>query len=252
MNDPAKSRQAGAERWALVTGAARRIGAAIARELHRRDCQVIVHYHGSAEQARALCEELDATRPGSAVAVQADLTDPAGPAQLAASVRAITPRLALLVNNASRFYATPPGTATPEQWKDLVGSNLRGPFFLVQELLDALQGGAVVNIVDIHARRPLAGHSVYSIAKAGLEMMTLALAGELAPEVRVNAVAPGAILWPEAEPDDTAKAEVLERIALGRLGDPLDVARAVAYLGLDAGYVTGQVLAVDGGRSLHM
>jgi pteridine reductase len=235
-----------------VTGAARRIGAAIARHLHERGCEVIVHHHGSVAQAQALCEALNALRPGSAHAVQADLVAPDGPQVLADKVLAITPRLDLLVNNASRFYPTPLGEITPDTWKDLVGSNLRGPFFLVQALRETLRGGAVVNISDVHARRPLAGHSVYSIAKAGLEMMTLSLARELAPDIRVNGIAPGAILWPENEHDEAGKAAILERIALGRQGEPADIAEAVAWLGLDARYVTGQVLAVDGGRSLFM
>ena len=248
----AKSRQVERPRSALVTGAARRIGAAIATELHRRGCEVLLHYQHSADEALALCAAFNAQRPGSAHALQADLVAPDGPQVLAEAVLARVSRLDLLVNNASRFYATPFGTVTPEQWKDLLGSNLRGPFFLVQALREALHGGAVVNLLDIHARRPLAGHSAYSIAKAGLEMLTLSLARELAPDTRVNGVAPGAILWPEDEPDEPAKAAILSRIAMGRLGMPGDIARAVAFLGLDAEYVTGQVLAVDGGRSLNV
>jgi pteridine reductase len=250
VSTAAKSRQGAEPCWALVTGGARRIGAEIARELHGRGCSVIVHYQSSADQAAQLVAGFDRQRPDSAVAVQADLTAAHGPEQLAAEVLAITPRLGLLVNNASRFYPTAVGEVSHEQWKDLMGSNLRGPFFLVQALRETLRGGAVVNILDIHARRPLAGHSVYSIAKAGLEMLTLALARELAPETRVNGVAPGAILWPKDEPDDAAKAALLQRVALGRLGEPRDIAGAVAFLGLDAPYVTGQVLVVDGGRSL--
>jgi len=252
LSTESKSRSEERRRCALVTGSARRIGAAIVRELHGRGCDLFVHHHASAVQAQALCDELNATRPGSAFPVQADLVAPDGPQALADAVLGRVSRLDLLVNNASRFYPTPVGSVSPDTWKDLVGSNLRGPFFLVQALKDALKGGAVVNVTDVHARRPLSGHSVYSIAKAGLEMMTLSLARELAPEIRVNAVAPGAILWPEAEPGPENKAGILERIALGRLGEPGDIAGAVAWLGLDAPYVTGQVLAVDGGRSLYM
>jgi len=251
VSSEAKSRQRDAPRWALVTGAARRIGAAIAERLHARGCTVIIHFHGSEAAARALAMRLNDSRPDSAHLAQADLTDPEGPHQLAARVRNLTPRLALLVNNASRFYATDMGAVSLEQWRDLMGSNLRGPFFLTQSLLDELRDGAIVNILDIHARRPMSGHAVYSVAKAGLEMMTMALARELAPHTRVNGVAPGAILWPENEPVLDPQV-ILSRVAMRRMGTPEDIAGAVAYLGLDADYVTGQVLAVDGGRSLNM
>lgn len=251
MSSEAKSRQPGEPGWALVTGAARRIGAIIAERLHQRGCAVIVHYHGSESEASSLVGRLNETRPDSAYLAQADLTEIDGPRQLADQVLALTPKLGLLVNNASRFYATEMGKVSHGHWKDLMGSNLRGPWFLTQALLEALRGGAVVNILDIHGRRPLSGHAVYSIAKAGLEMMTLALARELAPETRVNGVAPGAILWPE---DDSVSdpLAILSRVALRRLGTPEDIAGAVAFLGLDAPYITGQVLAVDGGRSLNM
>jgi pteridine reductase len=239
-------------RVALVTGAARRIGAAIARELHRRGCRVIIHYLHNEQAAVELAGELNAIRGDSAGLAGADLVAPDGPERLAAQVREQTSRLDLLVNNASRFYPTPLGSVSHEQWKDLMGSNLRGPFFLTQSLLQELQGGAVVNIADIHGQRPMPGHAVYSMAKAAVEMMTRSMALDLAPDVRVNAVSPGAILWPEGEAVQADPAAVLEKVALGRLGDPFDIAAAVAYLGLDAPYVTGQVLAVDGGRNLNM
>lgn len=251
MSGAAKSRQAEASNWVLVTGAARRIGAAIAERLHGRGCTVIIHYRGSDDEARTLAARLNEARPDSAHLAQADLTDLDGPQQLADLVQALTPKLGLLVNNASRFYATQVGAVTHEAWKDLMGSNLRGPWFLTQALLAALRGGAVVNILDIHGRRPLRGHPVYSMAKAGLEMMTLSLARELAPHTRVNGVAPGAILWPEDDPVADPMA-ILSRVAMRRMGAPEDIAGAVEYLGLDAEYVTGQVLAVDGGRSLNM
>lgn len=237
---------------ALVTGAARRIGAAIVRELHGRGCTVIVHYLGSREAAEDLVGELNRRRPASAHALRADLVARDGPERLAEAVLGISPRLDLLVNNASRFYPSPVGSVDHEQWQDLMGSNVRGAFFLTQALVDALQGGSVVNILDVHARRPLPDHPVYCMAKAALEMMTRALARDLAPGVRVNGVAPGAILWPADEPSPAQQQGILARIALGRLGEPADIARAVAFLGLEAPYVTGQVLAVDGGRSLNV
>ena len=237
---------------ALVTGGARRIGAAIVRQLHARGCSVIIHYLGSAGDAHALAAELNADRPDSAKTIQGDLVTRDGPDQLAGQVAELTDSLAVLVNNASRFYPTPVGDITPEQWKDLMGSNLRGPFFLSQALVPLLRGGAIINIADIYSQRPLPGHTVYCMAKAGVEMMTRSMALDLAPDVRVNAVSPGAILWPEGETGEGDPQDILSRVAMGRLGDPGDIASAVAYLGLDAPYVTGQVLAVDGGRSLNV
>jgi pteridine reductase len=238
----------------LVTGAARRIGAAIASALHARGCRVFLHYHSSADQARALAGKLNALREGSAECLEADLAGPDGAERLATLLRERSDHLDLLVNNASRFYPTPAGEVTPESWDDLLGSNLRGPFFLTQALLPELRAaqGNIVNILDIHAERPMRRHSVYCMAKAGLAMMTLSLARELGPEIRVNGVSPGAILWPEDEPPDAVKQHILGRTALKKLGAPEDIAGAVVYLGLDAPYVTGQILAVDGGRSLNI
>lgn len=253
MSDKAKTRQDdGSPGWVLVTGGARRLGAAIVEHLHGRGMNVIVHCLGSLEAAGELARRLVERRPASVVVVQADLGEPGGAESLAEQVRTVTPRLALLVNNASRFYPTPLGEVTGERWKDLMGSNVRGAFFLSQALAPHLAGGAIVNVVDIYARRPLPGYPVYSMAKATLEMMTRSLAVELAPEVRVNGVAPGAILWPEGDQAVEGQAALLERVALGRLGSPEDIAGAVAFLGLDAPYVTGQILAVDGGRSLNI
>jgi pteridine reductase len=239
---------------ALVTGAAARIGAAVAQTLHARGCDVMLHYNSNAEGAQSLADRLNAERAGSACLAQADLSSPGGVEALVGAVRAEFERLDVLVNNASRFYPTGVGETLAWQWEDLLNSNLRGPYFLVQGLLDELRtaGGSVVNILDVHGERPLRRHSVYCISKAGLAMMTRSLARELGPAVRVNGVSPGAILWPEQEPEAAEKQSILARTALNRLGDPGDIASAVAYLALDAPYVTGQILAVDGGRSLNM
>jgi len=239
---------------ALVTGAAARIGASIAAALHQRGCDLVVHYNANREGADSLAGRLNAARPGSAVTVQADLSSPAGVTELAERTRAAYGRLDVLVNNASRFYPTEVGKTQAWQWDDLLNSNLRGPWLLVQALLGELRqsGGSVVNILDVHAERPMPGHAVYCISKAGLAMMTRALARELGPDLRVNGVSPGAILWPENEPGEAEKRVILSRTTLSRLGDPEDIASAVVYLALDAPYVTGQILAVDGGRSLNI
>ena len=239
---------------ALITGAAARIGASIAAALHGRGCDVVLHYNSNAGGVEALAERLNQARPGSATVAQADLSSPAGVDELANRVCAERDGLDVLVNNASRFYPTPVGEVLAWQWDDLLNSNLRGPWFLVQALLPALRAcqGSIVNILDVHAERPMHGHPVYCISKAGLAMMTKALARELGPAVRVNGISPGAILWPEHEPAAAEKASILGRTALKRLGDPGDIASAVCYLALDAPYVTGQILAVDGGRSLNI
>jgi pteridine reductase len=239
---------------ALVTGAAARIGAATITALHERGCDVMLHYNSSRESAQHLADELNAKRSESAALAQADLSSPAGVASLAEQVSARFGRLDVLVNNASRFYPTAAGETQAWQWDDLINSNLRGPYFLVQALLGELRtaGGSVINILDVHSDRPMKGHAVYCISKAGLAMMTRALAQELGPSIRVNGVAPGAILWPENEPDSAEKQSILRRTALGRLGDPSDIASAVVYFALDAPYVTGQILAVDGGRSVNL
>jgi pteridine reductase len=242
------------DKTALVTGAAARIGAAVATALHSRGCNVLVHCNSNLDGAARLVSGLNAARPDSAWVLSADLSLPAGVDKLIRDCLQHTTRLDVLVNNASRFYPTAVGGTLAYQWDDLINSNLRGPYFLCQGLLPALRlaAGAIINILDVHAERPMAGHAAYSISKAGLAMMTLALARELGPDVRVNGVSPGAILWPEQAPDEKTRASILNRTALGRLGDPADIASAVVYLALDAPYVTGQILAVDGGRSLYM
>jgi len=205
-----------------------------------------------------MADRLNNVRPNSAFLVSAELSSPAGVEHLAGETRSRFSRLDILVNNASRFYPTPPGETHAWQWDDLLNSNLRGPYFLVQALLGELRAaqGAVINLVDVHAERPMRDHAVYSISKAGLAMMTRALAKDLGPEIRVNGVAPGAILWPENEqPVDSkqgGRKAIISRTALGRIGEPADISGAVCYLALDAPYVTGQILAVDGGRSLNM
>jgi len=241
---------------ALITGAARRIGAAIARELHGAGCRVVLHYRGSREDALGLAAELVSIRPDSAVAIAADLADAAAIDVLAERAVSAWGRIDVLVNNASGFFATPLGDVSRADWDSLFDSNLKGPFFLTQALLPALraQRGAIVNIVDIYASLPLPRHAPYTMAKAGVAMMTRALALELGPEVRVNGVSPGAILWPsEANPElGASQAEgLLAQTALKRIGEAGDIARAVRYLALEAPYVTGHILAVDGGRTLY-
>lgn len=240
------------ERVALVTGGARRIGAAIVRELHAAGLRVVVHCNRSTAEAATLCDELNAARADSARFLRADLLDAHARAALVSDAAACWGRLDVLVNNASSFYPTPVGSVTEAQWDDLTGTNLKAPFFLAQAAAQALRAnrGCIVNLVDVHAQRPMKGHPVYSTAKAGLMMLTRALARELGPEVRVNGVAPGAILWPEHDMDERVQRKIVEATALKRQGEPEDVARMVRFLATEADYVTGQVIAVDGGRSL--
>jgi len=213
-----------------------------------------LHYHRSGDPVKQLAEKLNELRPGSASIVQADLGVEDDINQLAEQVRTRTGLLDLLVNNASRFFPTTPGATSMGQWDELMDSNLRGPYFLTQALLPELgaAGGSVINLLDVHAVRPMHKHAVYCMAKAGLQMMTLALARDLGPQIRVNGVAPGAILWPERDSTIEDQDKILNKTVMGRAGTPGDIASAVAYLGLDAPYVTGQVLAVDGGRSLNI
>jgi pteridine reductase len=241
-----------AGRCVLVTGGARRIGAAIARRLHAAGADVAVHYRSSADDAAALVADLNAVRNGSAAAFAGDLLDVAALPALVAATVARFGRLDVLVNNASSFFATPVGSITPELFDDLVGTNLRAPLFLTQAAAPELRRarGLVLNLVDIHGMRPLKGHPVYSAAKAGLVMLTRSLARELGPEVRVNAIAPGPILWPDGGLDEGLQQEIVARTALKRTGSPDDIARAAYFFAAEAPYVTGQVLAVDGGRSI--
>ena len=240
------------DKVALITGAARRIGAAIATTLHRNGASIAVHYRKSSADAEALAERLNTERPDSAALFQADLNDTEALPSLVEKVVAWHGTLDVLVNNASSFYPTPPGEITQAHWDDLVGSNLKAPLFLSQAALPALReaGGAIVNLIDVHAQRPLRNHAVYGSAKAGLAMLTRSLAKDLAPEVRVNGVSPGAILWPENGMDDATRETILKQIPLARPGQPEDIAGCVLYLVRDAAYVTGQIIAVDGGRSI--
>jgi pteridine reductase len=240
-------------RFALVTGAAKRIGAVIARALHGAGANVAIHYNRSAADADQLAAELNRKRAKSAFTVAADMRDIAAVERMAAQVLERTGnRLDVLVNNASNFYPTPVGTITLEQWDDLFGSNLKAPLFLSQALVPALRAarGVIVNIVDVHSQRPLRDHPVYGPAKAGLAMLTRSLAKDLGPDIRVNGVSPGAILWPDEGMSDALRAAIIKQTALKRSGTPEDIAAAVLFLVRDAPYVTGQIIAVDGGRSV--
>jgi len=238
---------------ALVTGSARRIGAAIARRLHAAGYDLALHYRDSAGDAQALAAELESVRAGSTLLLQADLAQFDRLPELVAKTVGRFGRLDALVNNASVFYPTAFGATTPAQWDELFAINTRAPLFLAQAAAPHLAnaGGAIVNIADIYAERPLRGHAVYAMSKAALLHMTRALALELAPKVRVNAVSPGAILWPEGGKDPEAQASMLARTPLGRIGTPGEIAEAVLWLLQDARYCTGQVLHVDGGRMLE-
>lgn len=237
---------------ALVTGAARRVGAAIARTLHAAGHDLALHYRQSADEVAALQRELDAARPQSTLTLHADLSDVSRLPLLVNDVIARFGRLDALVNNASAFRPTPIGSATVADWDDLFASNAKAPFFLAQAAAPHLRasGGAIVNLVDIYAERPLRRHTIYCMAKAALVMLTQSLARELGPDVRVNAIAPGAVLWPESGKPYTDQQALIEATALGRAGEPQDVADAALFLLRDARYVTGQVLRVDGGRTL--
>lgn len=237
----------------LLTGAARRIGAVIARTLHAAGATVVIHYRHSVTEAQQLQTELNAQRVASCFLVQGDLLAIARLPQLMAETLALTGRLDVLVNNASSFYPTPMGTLTETQFDDLIGTNLKAPLFLAQAAAPQLQAnrGCIINIVDIHGFRPLKGYPAYCAAKAGLLMLTQSLARELGPEVRVNGVAPGAILWPEMAENHAMHADLLAKTALKREGSPEDIARTVLFLVRDADYITGQVIPVDGGRVLN-
>lgn len=236
----------------LITGAAHRIGATTAKLLHQNGMNIVLHYRGSRKEAQALQKELNELRENSVILIQADLHITNGlPALIEESVKAWG-RLDVLVNNASSFYPTLIGKATEENWDDLVGSNLKAPFFLSQAAAPHLKktNGCIVNVIDIHAERPLKTFPIYSMAKAGLAMMTKSLACELGPEIRVNGVSPGAILWPE-NLDEVNKQRIVSRTFLKRQGEPNDISKTILYLIKDADYVTGQIIAVDGGRSLN-
>jgi pteridine reductase len=241
-------------RTALVTGGARRVGAAIARRLHAAGANVVLHYRDSEADVAKLEAELNAVRAKSATRVKAELLAPIAPRALVSAALESFGRLDLLVNNASSFFPVAVGAIEASHWEELVGSNLKAPLFISQEAAPHLgkHQGAIVNIVDIHAERPLKGYPLYSIAKAGLAALTRSLAVELAPAVRVNGVAPGAIAWPEdGQFADAERGRIVATTPLGRVGSPEDIAQAVHFLAC-APFVTGQILAVDGGRSIYL
>ena len=247
MSNDGKSRPV-----ALITGAARRIGATLARCLHAAGYDLALHYRSSRDELDALIAELESARPESTLGLRADLTDVAKLAGLVAATLDRYGRLDALVNNASAFYPTPLGTATPAQWDELFAANVRAPFFLAQAAAPALaeHGGSIVNIVDIYAEQPLPQHSVYCMSKAALAMMTKSLARDLGPDVRVNGVAPGAVLWPDSGKAYADRTAMIERTPLRRMGTPEDVASTVLWLLRDAQFVTGEIVRVDGGRHL--
>jgi pteridine reductase len=236
----------------LITGAARRVGAAIARTLHAAGANLVVHYRKSATDAEALVASMNSLRAGSAATVQADLLDlPRLPSLVEFAVRTFG-GLDVLVNNASTFCPTPIGEITPQAWDDLMGSNFKAPLFLSQAAAPALRQsqGLILNLVDIHALRPLRHYTVYCSAKAGLHMLTRSLAKELGPEIRVNGISPGPVLWPESGGDEAERRKIIQRTILQRMGTPEDIARTALFFAAHAPFVTGQILAVDGGRSV--
>jgi pteridine reductase len=241
---------------ALITGGAKRVGAAIGRLLHASGANLMIHYRSSVDEARALQDELNAIRPDSVALIQADLLDVSGLPSLVNQTVATFGGLDVLVNNASSFYPTPVGAITMKDWDNLMGSNLIAPMFLSQAAAPELKKrrGCIVNIADIHAERPMKSYVVYSVAKAGVVGLTKSLARELGPLVRVNAVAPGPIMWPEDDPnfDEVSRQRIVSHTILKTAGGPDDIARAVRFFVIDAPYVTGQVLAVDGGRNAKL
>lgn len=240
----------------LITGGSKRVGAAIARLMHGTGANLMIHYRSSAKEARVLQDELNAVRPDSVALIQADLLDIAVLPSLVSQTIATFGGLDALVNNASSFYPTTVGSITEKDWQDLMGTNLKAPMFLSQAAANELRRrqGCIVNITDIHADRPMKNYLVYSVAKAGLVGLTKSLARELAPEVRVNGVAPGPIMWPEDNPDfdEVSRQRIVSHTMLKRAGDPSDIAHAVRFFIEDAPFVSGQILAVDGGRSAKL
>ena len=236
----------------LITGGARRVGAEVVRTLHGAGARILVHHRDSAAAAQTLAAELNGLRTGSVSIERAELLEPDVPQRLVAAALRIFGRLDVLINNASTFYPTRVGDITVEQWDDLMGSNLKAPLFLSQAAAPSLREhrGLIINVVDIHAFRPLKAHAVYSVAKAGLAMLTRSLARELGPDIRVNGIAPGPVLWPERPVDEALKHEIISKTALKRHGTPQDIARTALFLVKDAPYITGQIIAVDGGRSI--
>lgn len=236
----------------LVTGGAHRIGASIAHFLHQRGARLVVHYHTSRQQAVGLCDRLNALRRDSVTLVQGNLKDVSEMRSILDDAMGRAGRLDGLINNASRFYPTPLDSANEQQWHDLISTNMMAPYFLSQWAAPHLResGGSIINITDLYAEKPLAGHSIYCSSKAGLASLTRSLAVELGPHIRVNAVAPGAVLWPSGGAADEARSEIVSRTPLKQTGEPEDIARAVHFLLTAARFMTGQVLHLDGGRSI--
>lgn len=239
------------EKVVLITGAGKRVGACVAEALHQAGWRVIIHYRQSSEEAQTLIERLNEQRAHSAVGLQADLSDANHIRPLADSAAKVWGRIDALINNASSFYPTPLATATETEWNDLFSSNVKAPFFLAQALLSPLKinQGCIINMVDIHANNPIPEHPIYCMAKAALVMMTKSLAKDLGPDIRVNAIAPGIILWPDAPMPEKVKTGMINKTPLKRAGEPLDVANAILFL-LQQPYITGHILNIDGGRSL--
>lgn len=239
---------------ALVTGGSKRIGATTVRLLHQAGYNVIIHCRLSRQSADALAEELNSIRNDSAAVIQGDLNDETIYNNLIEQAFKCWNRLDVLINNASSFYPTPVGSITMDDWNNLINSNMKAPLFLAQAAAPYLKKtqGNIINMIDVHAQRPMKQHPVYCAAKAGLAMLTMSLAKELGPDIRVNGVAPGAILWPENDMSEHNKKLIVERTSLKRPGEPIDIAKTILFLARDANYITGQIIAVDGGRTLNI
>ncbi|MCU7939542.1 MAG: pteridine reductase [gamma proteobacterium symbiont of Bathyaustriella thionipta] len=242
------------DKVALITGGVQRVGAMTARLLHAAGANLVLHYRHSRQSALELQAELNDKRNHSVILIQAELLETVKLKGIISKSIEQWGRLDILINNASSFYPTPMGTVTENDWDDLMGSNMKAPFFLSQAAAPHLEkyNGCIINIVDIHAQRPMEGHSVYNMAKAGLAMLVKTLAFELGPKIRVNGVAPGAIMWPAQEMDDLTKQRIVSRTYLKRKGSAEDIAKTVLFLAANADYITGQIIAVDGGRSLYL
>lgn len=239
---------------ALVTGGSKRIGATTVRLLHEAGYNLVIHCRLSRQSADSLAEELNKNRVDSARVIQGDLNDETIYNNLIEQAFKCWNRLDVLVNNASSFYPTPIGSITMDDWHNLINSNMKAPLFLAQAAAPYLKQtqGNIINMLDVHAQRPMKEHPVYCAAKAGLAMLTMSLAKELGPDIRVNGVAPGAILWPDNEMPEHTKKLILERTSLKKAGDPIDIAKTILFLVRDAHYITGQIIAVDGGRTINI
>ena len=240
-------------KWVLITGGAKRIGARIARTLHAEEMNLVIHFNTSSDDANKLCSELNSIRNNSAIAIGSNLTNQTEVESLITKVIETTGQLDVLINNASTFYPTPIEDITLDDWDNLMGTNLKAPLFLCKHAAPHIKEskGCIINMVDIHASKPLKNHPIYGSAKSGLVMLTRSLAKDLAPEVRVNGIAPGMILWPENGPSEETKQKVIDQIPLKRSGEPNDIAQTVLFLIAHADYITGQIIAVDGGRGIN-